>query len=71
MAGRSRRKFDDGVEKFRAAGKDLYSLPWYLLVGPAGSARPSRFVTATWDSPGLQDHLQGAGGTFEHALVVH
>src|SRR2546430_2491575 len=33
------RKFEEGVEKFRAAGKNLYSLPWYLLVGEPGSGK--------------------------------
>ena len=32
-----RRVFATGVEKFHAAGKDLYSLPWYALVGQPGS----------------------------------
>ena len=32
-----RKNFDTGVEKFRAAGKNLYALPWYLLVGEPGS----------------------------------
>src|SRR6478752_8261293 len=31
-----RRSFESGVTKFQAAGKDLYSLPWYLLVGEPG-----------------------------------
>ena len=28
-----RRSFEGGVEKFRASGKNIYSLPWYVLVG--------------------------------------
>jgi type VI protein secretion system component VasK len=31
-----RKTFDTGVEKFKAAGKNLYSLPWYVLVGEPG-----------------------------------
>src|SRR5438477_11794886 len=27
-----RKRFEDGVTKFKAAGKDLYTLPWYVLV---------------------------------------
>ncbi len=34
-----RRNFDQGVEKFRAAGKNLYSVPWYVLVGEPGSGK--------------------------------
>ncbi len=73
-----RRKFDDGVEKFRAAGKDLYSLPWYLLVGPAGSGKTEALRHCNVGfPPGLQDYLQGAGGTLNmhwwftnHAVVL-
>jgi len=28
-----RRSFENGVEKFRSSGKNIYSLPWYALVG--------------------------------------
>jgi type VI protein secretion system component VasK len=28
-----RKKFEEGVLAFKAAGKDLYSLPWYMVVG--------------------------------------
>ena len=31
-----RKNFEEGVQKFRAAGKDLYSLPWYVFVGEPG-----------------------------------
>ena len=31
-----RKTFEDGVDKFKAAGKNLYSLPWYVLVGEPG-----------------------------------
>jgi len=73
-----RRKFDDGVEKFNAAGKDLYSLPWYLLVGPAGSGKTEALRHCNVGfPPGLQDYLQGAGGTLNmhwwftnHAVVL-
>ena len=73
-----RRKFDDGVQKFRAAGKDLYSLPWYLLVGPAGSGKTEALRHCNVGfPPGLQDYLQGAGGTLNmhwwftnHAVVL-
>src|SRR3712207_7685387 len=34
-----RRKFAAGVEKFRATGKDLYTLPWYVIVGEPGSGK--------------------------------
>src|ERR1043165_4068425 len=34
-----RRTFESGIEKFRGAGKDLYSMPWYLVVGEPGSGK--------------------------------
>src|SRR5438477_126504 len=27
-----RKSFEGGIEKFRGSGKDLYTLPWYLVV---------------------------------------
>lgn len=59
-----RKNFSDGVEKFKAAGKNLYSLPWYALVGESGSGKTE--AIRHWNipfPPGLQDQLQGVGGT--------
>ncbi len=59
-----RRVFATGVEKFHAAGKDLYSLPWYVLVGQPGSGKTEAIRhSAMGFPPGLQDQLQGSGGT--------
>lgn len=59
-----RKKFEEGVETFRKAGKDLYSLPWVLLVGPSGSGKTEALRhCGVGFPPGLQDHLQGSGGT--------
>lgn len=59
-----RKKYEEGVDKFRQAGKDLYSLPWYLLVGPAGSGKTEAMRHCKVGfPPGLQDCFQGAGGT--------
>jgi hypothetical protein len=59
-----RRSFDEGVDKFRAAGKDLYKLPWYVLVGESGSGKTEAIRHSNIPfPPGLQDPLQGAGGT--------
>jgi len=59
-----RKNFSEGVEKFKAAGKNLYSLPWYALVGESGSGKTE--AIRHWNipfPPGLQDQLQGVGGT--------
>lgn len=59
-----RRNFDQGVEKFRAAGKNMYSVPWYVLVGEPGSGKTEAIRHCNVGfPPGLQDQLQGAGGT--------
>ncbi len=56
--------FEEGVSKYRAAGKNLYSLPWYLLVGPPGSGKTEAMRHSSIGfPPGLQDPLQGTGGT--------
>ncbi len=73
-----RRVFASGVEKFRSAGKDLYSLPWYVLVGQPGSGKTEAIRhSAIGFPPGLQDQLQGAGGTINmnwwftnHAIIL-
>ncbi len=59
-----RKNFDGGVEKFKAAGKNLYALPWYLLVGEPGSGKTEAIRHCNVGfPPGLQDQLQGVGGT--------
>ncbi len=72
------RKFEEGLEKFRSAGKNIYSLPWYLLVGEPGSGKTEavRHCNVGFP-PGLQDQLQGAGGTLNmnwwftnHAVIL-
>jgi GTP-binding protein EngB required for normal cell division len=73
-----RKKFEEGVETFRKAGKDLYSLPWVLLVGPAGSGKTEAMRhSSVGFPPGLQDFMQGTGGTISmnwwftnHAVVL-
>ncbi len=34
-----RKKFQDGVEAFRTRGKNLYTLPWYVIIGEPGSGK--------------------------------
>lgn len=73
-----RKTFESGVEKFRAAGKNLYSMPWYLLVGEPGSGKTEAIRRSQVGfPPGLQDPLQGAGGTINmnwwftiHAVIL-
>ena len=73
-----RKKFEEGVEKFRSAGKNVYGLPWYLLVGPSGAGKTEALRHCNVGfPPGLQDYLQGAGGTLNmhwwftnHAVIL-
>ncbi|TVR52418.1 MAG: hypothetical protein EA425_04975 [Puniceicoccaceae bacterium] len=59
-----RRNFETGVQKFRSAGKDLYSLPWYAIVGEPGSGKTEAIRHSNIGfPPGLQDEFQGVGGT--------
>ncbi|MGH7995392.1 MAG: type VI secretion protein IcmF/TssM N-terminal domain-containing protein [Opitutaceae bacterium] len=73
-----RRSFAKGIEKFTAAGKDLYSLPWYVICGEPGSGKTEavRHCNVGFP-PGLQDEMQGAGGTINmhwwftnHAVLI-
>jgi hypothetical protein len=73
-----RRSFEGGVEKFKASGKNIYSLPWYALVGEPGSGKTEAIRHCNVGfPPGLQDQLQGAGGTLNmnwwftnHAIIL-
>jgi hypothetical protein len=73
-----RKNFEAGVQKFRDSGKNLYSLPWYLLVGEPGSGKTEAIRHCNVGfPPGLQDQLQGAGGTLNmnwwftnHAVIL-
>lgn len=59
-----RKKFQEGVATFHEHGKDMYSLPWYLLVGEPGSGKTEAIRHCNVGfPPGLQNDLQGAGGT--------
>lgn len=73
-----RKRFESGIEKYRAAGKSLYDFPWYLVVGEPGSGKTEAIRHCNVGfPPGLQDQLQGAGGTVnmnwwftDHAVIL-
>ena len=59
-----RRKFMEGVNAYKARGKDLSSLPWYVIVGEPGGGKSEAIRHSNIGfPPGLQDELQGVGGT--------
>ncbi len=73
-----RTKFEEGASVFHQHGKDLYSIPWYLIVGEPGSGKTEAVRhSGVGFPPGLQDELQGAGGTLNmnwwftnHAVIL-
>jgi hypothetical protein len=73
-----RKSFESGIAKFRDSGKNIYSLPWYVLVGEPGSGKTEAIRHCNVGfPPGLQDQLQGAGGTLNmnwwftnHAIIL-
>ncbi|HEY5707603.1 MAG TPA: type VI secretion protein IcmF/TssM N-terminal domain-containing protein [Terrimicrobiaceae bacterium] len=59
-----RKRFQQGLDKFKAVGKDLYRLPWYVVIGEpaAGKSEAIRHCDVGFP-PGMQDDFQGVGGT--------
>lgn len=59
-----RKKFDEGIQVFKEHGKDLYTMPWYVIVGEPGSGKTEAMRHSNVGfPPGLQNQLQGVGGT--------
>ncbi len=61
-----RKKFEEGITKFQAAGKSLYNFPWYMIVGEPGSGKTEAVRHCNVGFPaGLQDgqkiRLKGEG----------
>ncbi len=59
-----KRSFEVGMDKFATAGKDVYSMPWYVVVGEPGAGKTEAIRHCNVGfPPGLQDEMQGVGGT--------
>ncbi|MBN1508277.1 MAG: hypothetical protein JW955_15625 [Sedimentisphaerales bacterium] len=59
-----RKKFEEGIATFRSAGKSLYSLPWYVILGESGSGKTEAIRhCGIGFPPNLHDRYQGVGGT--------
>lgn len=73
-----RRSFQEGIEKFRGVGKNLYDLPWYAIVGEPGAGKTEAIRHSSIGfPPGMQDEYQGVGGTInmnwwftDHAVIL-
>lgn len=60
-----RKNFQKGLNTFAEYGKDLYSLPWYVIVGEPGSGKTEAIRRSELRFPeALQNKLQGTGGTY-------
>lgn len=60
-----RTTFLKGIQTFNEYGKDLYSMPWYVIVGEPGSGKTEAIRRSELRFPDmLQDKLQGTGGTY-------
>ena len=60
-----RSNFQKGIQAFKEYGKDIYSLPWYVIVGEPGSGKTEAIRRSELRFPdALQDKLQGTGGTY-------
>ncbi len=59
-----RQQFQRGIDIYKQYGKDLYGLPWFVLVGEAGSGKTEALRRSEIGFPDkLQDYWQGTGGT--------
>ena len=73
-----RANFQKGIDTFREYGKDVYSMPWYVIVGEPGSGKTEAIRHSDLKFPDtLQDKLQGTGGTYSmhwwftnHAVIL-
>lgn len=59
-----RKEFQRGIDIYKKHGKDLYSLPWYVVVGESESGKTEMLRRSEVGFPDkLQDRWQGSGGT--------
>lgn len=61
---RLRQKFQRGLQEFKTRKRDIYRLPWYVIIGEPGSGKTEAIRHSGIEfPPGFQDELQGSGGT--------
>ena len=59
-----RREFANGIHKFQVFGKDVYELPWYIMIGEHCSGKTEAVLHSKVDLPrDLQNKPQESAGT--------
>ncbi len=64
-----RRRFEEAIKTLKSGrrGRDLYAMPWYVIIGPPGSGKTTALVHSGLKFPLAQKFgagaLQGVGGT--------
>ena len=56
-------KWSEAVAQLKQTGLDIYSLPWYLLIGEPQSGKSTTLKNSGLEFPIGSDALSGAGGT--------
>jgi hypothetical protein len=56
-------KWSEAVAQLKQSGLDIYSLPWYLLIGEPQSGKSTTLKNSGLEFPVGSDALSGAGGT--------
>jgi type VI secretion system protein ImpL len=70
-AAQLRKRFDEAIDALRKSrtrgAKNLYELPWYIIIGPPGSGKTTALVNSGLNFPLAQkfgkEALRGVGGT--------
>ena len=60
-----RQKFQQGFQKFKEHGKDIYKLPWFVIIGEPASGKTEAIRHSSIDFPPgvMGQELPGSGGT--------
>jgi hypothetical protein len=59
-----RREFGNGIHKFQVFGKDLYAMPWYIMIGEHGAGKTEAVLHSKVDLPrDLQNQPQESIGS--------
>lgn len=63
-----RRQFEQAVESLKVRGhgsgaRALYSLPWYVIIGPPGAGKTTALRHSGLEFPSMGGGFRGAGGT--------